>query len=88
MTTILTGLALTMIIFFGVPLAILRAGIRQQKRAGSLDCQPPGISAALARRVLGLHAHLAAPPARYASRTRPDGGEPALVPDNNRPTAP
>lgn len=56
MEAILAGLVLILIIVFVIPLAVLRAGIRRQERAASLTCQPGGFSAALARRVLGLHA--------------------------------
>jgi hypothetical protein len=56
METILAGLALMLIIVFVIPLAVLRAGIRQQERAACLTCQPPGMCAALARRVFGLYA--------------------------------
>ena len=56
MEAILAGLVLILIIVFVIPLAVLRAGIRRQERAASLTCQPAGLSAALARRVLGLHA--------------------------------
>jgi len=56
MELILTGLALAVIVVFVIPLAVLRAGIRRQHRAASLTCQPPGLSARLARRVLGLYA--------------------------------
>ena len=45
-----------MIIVFVVLLAVLRAGIRRQHRASSLTCQPPSLSASVARRVLGLYA--------------------------------
>ncbi len=56
MELVLIGLILTAIIVFVIPLAVLRAGIRRQDRAASLTCQPSGVSAALARRVLGPHA--------------------------------
>ncbi len=56
MELILIGLILTAVIVFVIPLAVLRIGIRRLDRAASLTCQPPGLSAALARRVLGLHA--------------------------------
>ena len=36
-------------------LALLRAGIRRQERATSLASEPHGLSAAVARRVLGLY---------------------------------
>jgi hypothetical protein len=47
-------------------LALLRIGIARQERASSLTAKPRGLSAALARRVLGLHAE---PPCR-ASQVR------------------
>jgi hypothetical protein len=50
------GLALIVIVVIVIPLAVLRAGIRRQHRTASLTCQPPGLSAALSRRVLGLYA--------------------------------
>ena len=53
MEIILAGVALIAIIVFVVPLAVLRAGIRRQERARCLTCEPPGLSAALARRLLG-----------------------------------
>jgi hypothetical protein len=55
MRTILAGLTVTVIVAFVVLLAALRAGVRQQERAGSLDRRPRGLSAALARRVFGLY---------------------------------
>jgi hypothetical protein len=55
MELLLTGLILTAIVVFVIPLAILRAGIRRQHRTGTLTCQAPGISAAIARRVFGLY---------------------------------
>jgi hypothetical protein len=35
-------------------LALMRAGIRRQERAACLICHPPGLSTAIARRVLRL----------------------------------
>ncbi len=52
----LIGLALTLIVIFVIPLAILRAGIRRQHRTASLTCQPRSLSAALTRRAVGLYA--------------------------------
>ncbi len=37
-----------------IPLAVLSAGIRRQQRARCLICEPPDITAALARRLIGL----------------------------------
>jgi len=56
MELILAGLALAVIVVFVILLAVLRAGIRRQHRATSLACQPPSLSASVARRVLGLYA--------------------------------
>ena len=62
MSTILAGFTVTVIIAFVVLLvallAVLRAGIWQQQRAGSLTRRPRGLSAAIARRVFGLDARL------------------------------
>ena len=51
----MSGLILTVIVVFVIPLAVLRAGIRCQHRTGTLTCQAPGLSAAIARRVFGLY---------------------------------
>jgi hypothetical protein len=56
MTTIVIGLALLLIATFAIALAILRAGIRRQERTACFACPPPGLSAAIARRLLGLSA--------------------------------
>jgi hypothetical protein len=56
MELVLICLALIVIIVLVIPLAVLRAGIRRQHRAASLTCQPPSVSAALTRRVVGLYA--------------------------------
>jgi len=58
MTTILTALAATVIFAVVVLLAVVRAGIRQQERAGSLTRRPRGLSAAITRRVCCLHARV------------------------------
>jgi hypothetical protein len=58
MKTILIGLTATVITAFAVLLAVLRAGIWQQERAGSLTRRPRGLSAAISRRVCGLYAQL------------------------------
>ena len=52
MGIVLIGSIVTVIIVFVIPLAVLRAGIRRQERA-SLACRPPGLSAALTRRLVG-----------------------------------
>ncbi len=74
MTTILAAVAVTVIFTVVVLLAVLRAGIWQQERAGSLTRRPRGLSAAIARRVFGLHARLPERagdhPADPARRTR------------------
>jgi hypothetical protein len=58
MGTILAALAVTVIFAIVVLLAVLRAGICQQEHAGSLTRRPRRLSAAIARRVFGLHARL------------------------------
>ena len=52
MEIIVIGLAVIALTVFVIPLAVLRAGIRRQERA-SLACRPPGLSAALTRRLVG-----------------------------------
>ena len=80
MSTILIGLTVTVIIAFVVLLAVLRAGIWQQQRAGSLTRRPRGLSAAISRRVFGLYARL---PERAADRRprRPGGPDSGLPED-------
>ena len=56
MTTVVIGLTLLVIAIFAIPLAILRAGIRNQQRAACFACQPPGLCTAISRRLLGLSA--------------------------------
>ena len=53
MAIILTGSALLIVVLV-IPLVILRAGIRRQERCRCLACQPPGLAAALTRRLIGL----------------------------------
>jgi hypothetical protein len=58
MRTLLIGLTLAVIVILLALLALLvivRAGIRYQERAACLICHPPGLSTAIARRVLRLH---------------------------------
>ena len=58
MRTILIGLTLAVIVILLAMLALLvvvRAGIRRQERAACLICHPPGLTAAIARRVVRLH---------------------------------
>ena len=54
MATTLICLTLTPLLVFVIPLALLSAGIRRQQRARCLICEPPGITAALARRLICL----------------------------------
>ena len=56
MQTILIALAATFTAVLAVPLAIVAIGIRRQERAGSLSIRPPGVTAALTRKLLDLHA--------------------------------
>ena len=58
MELLLIGLATLTIALVAISLIVLPAGIRRLDRADSLTCRPPGLSTALARRVLGLYAHL------------------------------
>jgi hypothetical protein len=60
MEAILIGLALTAIVVFPILLAFLVAGIRREEHAGTLTCQPPGRSAALTRRLLGVYTRMSA----------------------------
>ncbi len=64
MELLLIGLAGLTVALVAIPLVVLRAGIRRLDRADSLTCRPPGLSTALARRVLGLYAHLPPTPDR------------------------
>ena len=54
MATTLTFLALIPLLAVVIPLAVLSTGIRRQQRTRCLVCEPPGIAAALARRLIGL----------------------------------
>jgi hypothetical protein len=56
MQTILIALAVTFTAVLAVPLAVVAIGIRRQERAGSLSIRPPGMTAALTRKLLDLHA--------------------------------
>ena len=72
MTTVVIGLTLLVIAIFAIPLAILRAGIRSQERAACFACQPPGLCAAISRRLLdGGEACLAPTKDRGLSRKNP-----------------
>ena len=53
---------LVMLAVLGVVLAAVTIGIRRQERAASLGHRPAGLSAGLARRILGLHVLSAARP--------------------------
>ena len=83
METILACIAAAVIIAFVVPLAVLRAGIWRQERAASLTCRPRGLSAAIARRVFGLYAHLPERAVHRPSGSRHADAEPPLVPGRN-----
>ncbi len=64
MGTIVNGLALAAMAILAALLgllAIMRAGIRRQERAACLICHPPGLSTAIARRVLRLEFHTPSP---------------------------
>jgi hypothetical protein len=65
MELLLIGLAALTIALIAIPLVVLRAGIRRLDRADSLTCRPPGLSTSLARRILGLYAHLPPTADRY-----------------------
>jgi hypothetical protein len=82
MELLLIGLAALAIAFVAIPLAVLRAGIRRLDQADSLTCRPPGISTALARRILGLYAHLPTTADQYDH----EHSAPPTVP-NRRPWA-
>jgi hypothetical protein len=79
MESILAGLAITLIVAFVVPLAVLRAGTWRQERSASLTCRPRGLSAAIARRVFGLYAHRPDTTALPAAGPRHAEGYPPLV---------
>ena len=73
MTTILAALTVTVIFAIVVLLAVLRAGICQQEHAGSLTRRPRKLSAAIARRVFGLHACLPRTSRRPSGRSGQEG---------------
>jgi hypothetical protein len=58
MELLLIGLAALTIALVAISLVVLPTGIRRLDRAASLACRPHGLSTVLARRVLGLYAHL------------------------------
>ena len=65
---ILFGAALTVL---GILLTAVTIGIHRQEHAASLGHRPVGLSAALARRVLGLHAPRPNDPAHRIEDTHP-----------------
>jgi hypothetical protein len=83
MATIVIGLALLVIAIFAIPLAVLRAGIRRQERAACFACQPPGLCAAISRRLLGLSARKAT----CAGWCQQADTPPSLVPDHKEPAS-
>jgi hypothetical protein len=83
MAIILMGLALTAIVAL-ILLAVLRAGIRRQERCRCLTCQPPSLSAALTRRLLGLYVQRPFPGACHPTHARETERESLLVPDEDQ----
>jgi hypothetical protein len=81
MGALLIGLAAFTIVFIAIPLAVLRAGISRLERTDPLTCQPPSLSAALARRIVGLYAHLP------ADRCDQEHRAPSAVPDDGPRTS-
>jgi heme A synthase len=69
---IVIGLAIALFAAAVILLALLTAGIRRQERAASLASEPRGLSAAIARRVLGLYASAPAEPGDPAVTGCPD----------------
>lgn len=55
------GLVAVIVMVVVILLALLRAEIRREDRAASLDRLPDSLSAALTRRLLGLHVRRPAP---------------------------
>jgi hypothetical protein len=87
MEIILIGAIVTVIVVFVIPLAVLRAGIRRQERAGCLGCRPPGLSTAIASRVAGLYVRQPAGDACPAARDRQGNDGSSLIPDDNESPA-
>jgi hypothetical protein len=85
MAIILAGLAVAAITVFVIPLAILRAGIRRQERCRCLACQPPGLAAALTRRLVGLSVDRPDPSACHVAPALQAEDEPLLVAGENEP---
>ena len=75
MATTLICLALIPLLAVVIPLAVLSAGIRRQQRARCLICEPPGITAALARRLIGLSVSRPFPGECPTAWAHPDGDE-------------
>lgn len=87
MEIIVTGLALIVIIVFAIPLAVLRAGIRRQEHARCLTCEPPGISAALTRRLVGgLYVRGPIPDADAFQANQPGNESSLICAENESPT--
>jgi hypothetical protein len=84
MGIILAGLVLTVIIVLVALLVLVRAGIRRQERAGCLACQPPGLGAAMARRMAGLYV---SQPGAGGCPAAQAGDESSLVPDSSESPA-
>jgi hypothetical protein len=58
MRTVIIGLTLAVIVILLTLLALLviiRAGIRRQERGACLICHPPGLTAAITRRMLNMN---------------------------------
>jgi hypothetical protein len=85
MAIILAGLAIAAVTVFVIPLAILRAGIRRQERCRCLACEPPGLAAALTRRLVGLSVDRPVPSACHVAQARQAEDELLLVAGENEP---
>lgn len=83
MERILAVLAVTVMTIFVVLLAVLRAGVWRQERTASLTSRPRGLSAAIARRVFGLYAHLPERTAGPVAPSRHTDRESPFVPNQN-----
>jgi len=80
MGIVITGLAVTVIVILVALLVLVRVGIRRQERTGCLACQPPGLSATLARRMAGLYV---SQPAVGGCPAAEVGDDSSLVPDGS-----
>jgi hypothetical protein len=89
MAIILTYAVLSLIAALGVLLAIVRTGVRRQERSRCLACQPPGLAAALTRRITGLSVRGPIRGSCYAGHVH-DGKSDAsrLLPGHDTPPAP